>query len=95
MKESTDKLAVGDLLILTFNNDDSSTNPDPVWIIRYPQTSTNPDQGGKDDKGGQGGQGGQGSWDGKGGNWGGKGGKGGMDWSSLFGGRGGNSFFRG
>ena len=99
VKESTDKLAVGDLLILTFNNDDSSTNPDPVWIIRYPQTSTNPDQGGKDDKGGQGGQGGQGSWDGKGGNWGGKGGnwggkggKGGMDWSSLFGGRGGNSF---
>jgi multidrug efflux pump subunit AcrA (membrane-fusion protein) len=63
-----------------------------IWVIRYPQTS-NPDQGGGD-HGGQGGQGGQGQggqgqsgWNG-----GGQGGRGGMDWSSLFGGQGGNNF---
>ena len=79
-KESVDKIAMGDLLILTFANAQDAA---PIWVIRYPQTSANPDQGG-----GQGGQGGQNIP----GGWGGRGGKSGFDWSSLFGGRGGNSF---
>lgn len=88
-KESTDKIAMGDLLIITFA---SAQDQDPIWVIRYPQTSANPDQGGG--QGGQGGQEGQGGQGGQGipGGWGGRGGSGGFDWSSLFGGRGGNSF---
>ena len=84
-QESADKIAIGDLLILTFAPT-ATVDDDPVWIIRYPQTSVNPDQGGGQGGGDQGGQGGIP------GGWGGRGGRGGFDWSSLFGGRGGNAF---
>nr|MCR5490286.1 HlyD family efflux transporter periplasmic adaptor subunit [Saccharofermentans sp.] len=90
VKESADKIAMGDLLIITFAPS-ADPDADPVWVIRYPQTSADPDQGGGDQGGGDQGGGGQGGQGGQGG-WNGRGGSGGFDWSSLFGGRGGNSF---
>ena len=86
-----DDIAIGDFLILTYDNA-SAANADPVWIIRYPQTSSG-GQGGQSGQGGQGGesgQGGQGGWNGQGGRGGGN-----FDWSSLFGGRGGRGSFSG
>ncbi len=83
-KESTDKIAMGDLLIVTFDSDGNM-----VWVIRYPQSSSE-QGGGQGGQGGQGqggqGQGGQGGWNG------GQGGRGNVDWSSMFGGKGGNYF---
>ena len=86
-KGTTKDIAVGDLLIITYNR--SSTSSDPVWVIRYPQTSSDPSQGGQGGQGGGQGQGGQGNWGGQGF----PGGRGGnVDWSKFFGGRGGSGF---
>ena len=73
---SVSDLAKGDILIFTFSNQSN----DPVWIIRYPQTSSG-------EQGGQGGQGGQGQG-GQGQN--GQGGQGGWNGGSFPGGRGSN-----
>ena len=86
-KGSTSKIAVGDILILSFA---SATDSDPVWVIRIPKTSSG-NQGGQGGQGGQGqggqgqggqGQGGQGGWNGRG-NF--PGGKGNGNWGSMFG----------
>ena len=85
VKGKASDIAINDFLILTYEK--TALDQDPVWIIRYPATSSGGNQGGEGGQGGQGGQG-QGGWNG--GNFpGGRGGKGGFDWNSLFGGNGG------
>ncbi|MBE7070311.1 MAG: HlyD family efflux transporter periplasmic adaptor subunit, partial [Ruminococcaceae bacterium] len=79
---SIEKLAMGDILVLTMKADGNA-----VWLVRYPAPSSG--QGGQGGEGGQGGQGGQGQGgQGQGGFPGGWNGRipGGGNWGSLFGG---------
>lgn len=79
---SIEKLAMGDILVLTMKADGNA-----VWLVRYPAPSSG--QGGQGGEGGQGGQGGQGQGgQGQGGfpdGWNGRI-PGGGNWGSLFGG---------
>ena len=84
VKGSSADFGFQDLLIFTFSP--LSGSSDPVWIIRYPKSSSE-EPGGGGQGGGQGGQGGQGGYPG------GRGGfpggySGGGNWASIFGGRG-------
>ncbi len=80
---SIEKLAMGDILVLTMKADGTA-----VWLVRYPAPSSG--QGGQGGEGGQGGQGGQGQGGFPGG-WNGRF-PGGGNWGSLFGGGNRNPF---